>query len=86
MLTARDHTAVFEASPDAMLVVDSGGVIRDLNRQAIAMFGWSREEIEGTSFERLVPAPIASGTGGIASATTRPRVPVRWVRDSNCRH
>ena len=55
LLKQGDYTAVFEASPDAMLVVDSEGVIRDLNRQAIALFGWSREEIEGTPVERLVP-------------------------------
>ncbi len=56
MLKRRDYTAVFDASPDAMLVVDADGVIRDLNRQAVAMFGWSREELEGTKVERLVPA------------------------------
>ncbi len=56
VLTDRDYRAVFEASPDAMLIVDSNGVIRDLNPQAIATFGWSREEIEGSGVERLVPA------------------------------
>ena len=55
LLKPSDYTAVFEASPDAMLVVDSGGMIRDLNRQAVALFGWSREEIEGSPVERLVP-------------------------------
>ena len=58
MLTNRDYRAVFEASPDAMLVVDADGVIRDLNPQAISMFGWSREEIEGSGVERLVPAGV----------------------------
>jgi len=46
---------VFDASPDAMLVVDADGVIQDLNRQAIVMFGWSREELEGSEVERLIP-------------------------------
>ena len=55
MLRQRDYTAVFEASPDAMLVVDADGVIRDLNRQALAMFGYERDEIEGSPVERLVP-------------------------------
>ena len=55
MLTDRDYRAVFEASPDAMLIVDWEGVIRDLNPQAVAMFGWSREEMQGSSVERLVP-------------------------------
>ena len=60
VLTDRDYRAVFEASPDAMLVVDSGGLIRDLNPQALAMFGWGREEMEGSRVERLVPAASRS--------------------------
>ena len=60
MFTERDYRAVFEASPDAMLIVDSEGVIRDLNPQALAMFGWRREEMEGSRVERLVPAASRS--------------------------
>ena len=56
MLSDRDYRAVFDASPDAMLIVDSGGVIRDLNPQALKMFGWNREEMEGSCVEMLVPA------------------------------
>ncbi|MYA63571.1 MAG: PAS domain S-box protein [Gemmatimonadetes bacterium] len=55
MLNQNDYTAVFDASPDAMLVVDADGVIRDLNRQAVTMFGWSRQELEGCEVERLIP-------------------------------
>lgn len=55
LLSQRDYTAVFDASPDAMLVVDAEGLIRDLNRQALAMFGYERDEIEGSPVERLVP-------------------------------
>ncbi len=55
MLTDRDYRAVFEASPDAMLIVDWEGKVRDLNPQAVAMFGWSREEMQGFPVERLVP-------------------------------
>ena len=56
MLTERDYRVVFEASPDAMLIVDSEGMVRDVNPQAVAMFGWRREEIDGSPVERLVPA------------------------------
>ena len=55
VLKQRDHATVFDASPDAMLVVDADGVIRELNRQAVAMFGWSRQELEGSAIERLIP-------------------------------
>jgi len=60
LLTDRDYRAVFEASPDAMLIVDWEGMIRDLNPQAVAMFGWSREEMEGSPVERLVPVASRS--------------------------
>ena len=56
VLADRDYRTVFEASPDAILIVDSDGVIRDLNSQALGMFGWSREEMEGSRVERLIPA------------------------------
>ncbi len=55
LLNQRDYTAVFEASPDAMLVVDADGVIRDLNRQALAIFGYGRDEIVDSPVERLIP-------------------------------
>ncbi|MCY3546681.1 MAG: PAS domain S-box protein, partial [Gemmatimonadetes bacterium] len=56
MLTDRDYRAVFEALPDATLVVDAEGVIRDLNPSALLMFGWSHEEVEGSPVEMLIPA------------------------------
>ena len=56
LLSDKDYRAVFEASPDAMLIVDSEGVIRDLNPRALTLFGWGREELEGSRVEMLVPA------------------------------
>ncbi|MXX35219.1 MAG: PAS domain S-box protein [Gemmatimonadetes bacterium] len=58
MLTDRQYRTVFEASPDATLIVDAGGVIRDLNPQAARMFGWPAEEMKGLAVERLVPQEI----------------------------
>ena len=58
LLGAGDYRVVFEASPDAMLVVDADGVIRDLNPQAHLLFGWSRDEMEGFTVERLIPAEV----------------------------
>ncbi len=55
MLSAEEYRAIFEASPDGCLVVDSEGVIRDLNPQVEALFGWPREDLLGQSVEMLVP-------------------------------
>ena len=60
VLTDRDYRAVFEASPDAMLIVDPEGVIRDLNPQALTMFGWRRGEMKGSGVEMLIPAASRS--------------------------
>ncbi len=55
MLSAEEYRAIFEASPDGCLVVDSEGRIRDLNPQAEVLFGWPREDLLGQPVEVLVP-------------------------------
>ncbi len=55
MLSAEDYRAVFEASPDGIMVVDEEGVIRDLNAQVEALFGFAREELLGEAVEMLLP-------------------------------
>ena len=44
-----------EASPDAMLVVDAGGVIRRVNGAALALLGYPRDRIVGASVDLLLP-------------------------------
>jgi PAS domain S-box-containing protein len=48
-----------EASPTAMLMVDAGGDITLVNRQAEFVFGYERGELLGLGVERLVPRPLA---------------------------
>ncbi len=55
VLSNDEYRAIFEASPDGCLVVDSEGVIRELNPQVEALFGWSREDLLGQPVEMLVP-------------------------------
>jgi len=55
VLSAEEYRAIFEASPDGCLVVDSEGVIRDMNPRVEALFGWPREDLLGQSVEMLVP-------------------------------
>ncbi len=63
MLSEDEYRAVFEASPDGCLVVDSEGVIRDLNPQVEALFGWSRDDLLGQSVDMLVPQAQRAGHG-----------------------
>lgn len=55
MLTADEYRAVFEASPDGILIVGGEGVVRDVNPQVETLFGYAREELVGEKVEMLVP-------------------------------
>src|SRR5665647_2436557 len=47
--------SLLEAVPDALVGVDTSGVIRFLNHQTESMFGYQRDDLIGASLERLVP-------------------------------
>jgi len=47
--------AILEAVPDAMVIIDTHGIIERVNRQADALFGYERGELTGQSIEVLVP-------------------------------
>ncbi|MFF8990161.1 PAS domain S-box protein [Streptomyces sp. NPDC014983] len=46
---------LLEAAPDAMVIVDDTGVIRLVNAQTEALFGYRRQELLGRPVELLVP-------------------------------
>ncbi|HEY2461770.1 MAG TPA: PAS domain S-box protein [Candidatus Acidoferrum sp.] len=52
-----DHKfrALLEAAPDAMIIVNSAGLIELVNAQMEQFFGYSREEVLGKSIDMLVP-------------------------------
>ena len=55
MIADRLLREVLNASPDAILVVDGDGVIRDVNERATTMFAWDRLELIGRNVDLLVP-------------------------------
>ncbi|MAJ46860.1 MAG: hypothetical protein CBC35_06075 [Planctomycetes bacterium TMED75] len=67
--TKRSRIAeVLDSALDAVITIDSKGVVVDWNEQATVMFGWSREEVRGLSLaDTIIPAELAPRhTAGLA--------------------
>lgn len=47
--------SALEAAPDAMVIIDSAGIIRYANRQVGALFGYTHDEVIGQPVEHLMP-------------------------------
>lgn len=58
---ARD---ALDAAPDALIIVDGGGMVRFANRQATVLFGYSHDELVGQPLEQLVPERFRGGHAG----------------------
>jgi len=52
----RADRALFEAAPDAIVLVDTAGRFVQVNRRAETMFGYGRQELIGQTLEVLLPA------------------------------
>jgi diguanylate cyclase (GGDEF)-like protein/PAS domain S-box-containing protein len=50
-----DRTVSFDLIPDAIITVDHGGIIRQVNSQLTAMFGYRADELIGRPMEILLP-------------------------------
>lgn len=57
MLTIPSQLArsALDAAPDAMIIIDAGGLIRYANRQVSALFGYPSEDVIGKQVEQLMP-------------------------------
>lgn len=51
----KKFRAVLDAAPNAMLMVDTGGIIRFANTSATTVFGYSEDELFGIKIETLIP-------------------------------
>jgi len=82
MLRQTGHSAfeqfsmVLNSAPIGMLVVDPGGLITFINTYAERLFGYGREELIGTSLERLVP---------VSARSTHPSFRQRFLQDPQAR-
>ncbi|MBI5333402.1 MAG: EAL domain-containing protein [Burkholderiales bacterium] len=79
------YQQLFDSSPDGLLVVDAGGVIRHANAQASAMFGWPLPELLGQAVEALLPEAVRGRHVGLrqgfaAAPHRRDMAEGQWLR------
>ena len=49
--------SILETVPDAMIVIDEAGLIRDFSHAAERLFGWTAQEVSGRNVSMLMPNP-----------------------------
>jgi PAS domain S-box-containing protein len=75
MISADLVRAVLDSAPDAMIIIDSSGLILFANKQVEALFGHRREDLLGEPIENLLPERFrARHVGHRDSFVSRPRV------------
>ncbi|WP_229658396.1 sensor histidine kinase [Tsuneonella deserti] len=52
--------SILDTVPDAMVVIDERGIIRDFSVAAEQMFGWPADEVIGRNVDMLMPEPYRS--------------------------
>ncbi|WP_370183385.1 sensor histidine kinase [Alteriqipengyuania sp.] len=56
--------SILDTVPDAMIVIDEDGLIRDFSPAAERMFGWQNDEVTGRKVNVLMPKPYRSAHDG----------------------
>lgn len=57
-------TSILQTVPDAMIVIDEAGLIRDFSDTAERQFGWTAEEVTGRNVNMLMPSPYREAHDG----------------------
>ena len=69
MVDPRDITQhLLRFSPDALIVIDTGGHIRFANETVTALFGYSPEQLVGKPLDTLIPERLRGRHGGHLAA------------------
>jgi two-component system sensor kinase FixL len=56
--------SILDTVPDAMVVIDEEGLIRDFSQAAERLFGWDADEVAGRNVNMLMPSPYREAHDG----------------------
>ena len=56
--------SILETMPEAMIVIDEAGSMRDFSHAAERLFGWTAAEVTGKNVKMLMPAPYREAHDG----------------------
>jgi two-component system sensor kinase FixL len=56
--------SILDTVPDAVVVIDEGGLIQDFSPAAERQFGWSADEVAGRNVNMLMPSPYREAHDG----------------------
>jgi two-component system sensor kinase FixL len=56
--------SILDTVPDAMVLIDEAGLIRDFSPAAVRLFGWAPDEVMGRNVMMLMPEPYRSQHDG----------------------
>ncbi|WP_422359723.1 sensor histidine kinase [Reichenbachiella sp.] len=54
-LSNERYKSLLESAPDAMVIAERNGTVQLINQQITNLFGYEKDELLGTSVERLIP-------------------------------
>ncbi|MFQ5329737.1 MAG: PAS domain S-box protein, partial [Thermodesulfobacteriota bacterium] len=75
----RNLAKVFSESVTPTVIEDMNGIICDANDAAVAVYGWSRDELIGSPIKKLVPADLQEEQGSALHERCRSGALVRDV-------
>ncbi len=77
------YRAIYDTSPLAMVVWDRDCVVRNWNRQAERIFGWTREEAIGRNFvEFLLPESARATVSEVVDSLLQRRIPSQSTNEN----
>lgn len=58
--TSERLRAILDTAVDVIIVIDEHGIIQSVNPATLRLFGYTREELEGSNVSKLMPEPYRS--------------------------